>query len=68
MTVPEMIERDLKSGWVGCADAWWAGHAYIKTINSIAPTFTRLKQEGKLVPLGRTTTRSGGKATVWGWA
>jgi hypothetical protein len=66
MTMAEMIELSFDNGWEGTADKWWAQHPWVTTINSIAPTFTHLKQEGIIVKAGdRERTRSGGLATPY---
>lgn len=59
------IERDFANGWHGSADKWWAENPDITTINSIAPHFTALKQEGRIRKVGVERTRHGGVATTF---
>ena len=60
------IVGSFEVGWEGTADEWWAQHPEVSTINSVAPTFTYLKQIGMIVPSGpRRLTRHGGLATPW---
>lgn len=62
----EWILQTFKNGWSGTADEWWEEHPEVKTINSIAPTFTYLKKEGTIERAGsRRPTRNGGEATPW---
>lgn len=65
MTIPERIERDFARGWTGTADDWWKQHPSVVTINSVAPTFTFLKQAGRIEAIGRKKTRAGGLARVY---
>jgi len=63
MNIPDQIQRSFDQGWTGTADSWWGQHPGVKSINSVAPTFTHLKQAGEIVPAGpRVRTRSGGLA------
>jgi hypothetical protein len=62
----DWILRTFVDGWEGTADEWWAQHPDVKTINSIAPCFTYMKQKGLIEPAGvRRPTRNGGEATPY---